>query len=165
MEKHEHYTYRITWSAEDREYVGLCAEFPSLSWLAATRTGALEGIEKVVSETIDDMLAQGETPPQAGGKELQRKTGVAHDAGTASAAGDRRDGGRREPEPLSVRTPGGIEVQGRHRAALIVVKPNAVSLRRLPRPPAAARRRLWPHACPGRIARPGSGKRRRRSLR
>ena len=65
MEKHEHYTYRITWSAEDREYVGLCAEFPSLSWLAATRTGALEGIEKVVSETIDDMLAQGETPPQA----------------------------------------------------------------------------------------------------
>lgn len=61
MEKHEHYTYRITWSADDREYVGLCAEFPSLSWLAATRTGALEGIEKVVSETIDDMLAQGET--------------------------------------------------------------------------------------------------------
>ncbi|OAH24549.1 hypothetical protein [Serratia marcescens] len=59
MEKHEHYTYRITWSAEDREYVGLCAEFPSLSWLAATRTGALEGIEKVVSETIADMLAIG----------------------------------------------------------------------------------------------------------
>ncbi|BEN90313.1 hypothetical protein AI2618V1_4821 [Serratia marcescens] len=65
MEKHEHYTYRITWSAEEREYVGLCAEFPSLSWLAATRTGALEGIEKVVSETIADMLTQGETPPQA----------------------------------------------------------------------------------------------------
>ena len=60
MEKHEHYTYRITWSAEEREYVGLCAEF-SLSWLAATRTGALEGIEKVVSETIADMLTQGET--------------------------------------------------------------------------------------------------------
>lgn len=28
MEKHEHYTYRITWSAEDSEYVGLCTEFP-----------------------------------------------------------------------------------------------------------------------------------------
>ena len=25
------YTYRVTWSAEDNEYVGLCAEFPSLS--------------------------------------------------------------------------------------------------------------------------------------
>ena len=29
----DHYTYRITWSAEDNEHVGLCAEFPSLSWL------------------------------------------------------------------------------------------------------------------------------------
>lgn len=65
MEKHEHYTYRITWSEEDNEYVGLCTEFPSLSWLAATRTAALEGIEKLVSEVINDLLAQGETPPQA----------------------------------------------------------------------------------------------------
>ena len=29
----DHYTYRVTWSAEDDEHVGLCAEFPSLSWL------------------------------------------------------------------------------------------------------------------------------------
>lgn len=55
MEKHEHYTYRITWSEEDNEYVGLCTEFPSLSWLAATRTAALEGIEKQVSEMINDL--------------------------------------------------------------------------------------------------------------
>ena len=26
------YTYRVKWSAEDNGYVGLCAEFPSLSW-------------------------------------------------------------------------------------------------------------------------------------
>ncbi len=32
--KNDHYTYRVTWSSEDKEYVGLCAEFPSLSWLA-----------------------------------------------------------------------------------------------------------------------------------
>ncbi|ENU41348.1 hypothetical protein F985_04021 [Acinetobacter seifertii] len=25
------YTYRVKWSAEDNGYVGLCAEFPSLS--------------------------------------------------------------------------------------------------------------------------------------
>ena len=25
------YTYRVTWSEEDAEYVGLCAEFSSLS--------------------------------------------------------------------------------------------------------------------------------------
>lgn len=65
MEKHEHYTYRITWSAEDSEYVGLCTEFPSLSWLAPTRTAALDGIEKLVRDVIADMLAQGETPPEA----------------------------------------------------------------------------------------------------
>ena len=28
-----HYTYRVEWSPEDGEYVGLVAEFPSLSWL------------------------------------------------------------------------------------------------------------------------------------
>ena len=28
------YTYRVTWSEEDEEFVGLCAEFPKLSWLA-----------------------------------------------------------------------------------------------------------------------------------
>lgn len=28
-----HYAYRLLWSTEDSEYVGLCAEFPSLSWL------------------------------------------------------------------------------------------------------------------------------------
>ncbi|PJA42533.1 MAG: toxin-antitoxin system HicB family antitoxin, partial [Lysobacterales bacterium CG_4_9_14_3_um_filter_62_6] len=28
-----HYTYRVIWSDEDVEFVGLCAEFPSLSWL------------------------------------------------------------------------------------------------------------------------------------
>ena len=32
----DHYTYRVTWLAEDDKYVGLCAEFPSLSWLAPT---------------------------------------------------------------------------------------------------------------------------------
>ncbi|WP_431224536.1 hypothetical protein ACQ86O_06190 [Serratia sp. L9] len=52
MERHEHSTYRITWSAGDSEYVGLCTEFPSLSWLATTHTAALDGIEKRVCEVI-----------------------------------------------------------------------------------------------------------------
>jgi hypothetical protein len=26
-------TYQVTWSEDDNEYVGLCAGFPSLSWL------------------------------------------------------------------------------------------------------------------------------------
>lgn len=40
----DHYTYRVTWSAEDSEHVGLCVEFPSLSWLASTPEDALAGI-------------------------------------------------------------------------------------------------------------------------
>ena len=31
------YTYRVTWSVEDEEFVATCLEFPSLSWLAATQ--------------------------------------------------------------------------------------------------------------------------------
>ena len=41
MLPNDRYTYRVTWSEEDEEYVGLCAEFSSLSWLAATPEEAL----------------------------------------------------------------------------------------------------------------------------
>lgn len=55
-----HYTYRVMWSEEDGEHVGLCAEFPSLSWLAKTPETALRGIRRVVGEVVADMEAQGE---------------------------------------------------------------------------------------------------------
>ena len=48
--KTDHYTYRVTWSVEDGEHVGLCAEFPSLSWLAATPEEALAGVRKMVAD-------------------------------------------------------------------------------------------------------------------
>ena len=28
--KNDHFRYRVTWSEDDGEYVGLCIEFPSL---------------------------------------------------------------------------------------------------------------------------------------
>ena len=59
----DHYTYRVTWSAEDREHVGLCAEFPSLSWLAATPEAALAGVRATVASVVADMQAQGEEVP------------------------------------------------------------------------------------------------------
>ena len=59
----DHYTYRVTWSAEDGEHVGLCAEFPSLSWLAKTPETALKGIRRVVSEVVADMQKVGEDIP------------------------------------------------------------------------------------------------------
>lgn len=50
-----HYTYRISWSAEDDEFVATCVEFPSLSWLASTQTDALQGLETLLRETLSDM--------------------------------------------------------------------------------------------------------------
>jgi hypothetical protein len=60
----DHYTYRVVWSEEDAQCVGLCAEFPSLSWLAPTPEGALRGIHKTVADVIRDMKASGERVPQ-----------------------------------------------------------------------------------------------------
>ena len=48
--KNDKYTYRVTWSEDDNEYVGLCAEFPSLSWLADTPEKALKGIRNLVMD-------------------------------------------------------------------------------------------------------------------
>ena len=60
----DHYTYRVTWSVEDQEYVGLCAEFPSLSWLASTQEEAFSGIRRLVAESIADMQANNEQRPE-----------------------------------------------------------------------------------------------------
>ena len=60
-----HYTYRVTWSPEDQEYIGLCAEFASLSWLAKTPEKALKGIQKIVADVVADLQASGEPVPVA----------------------------------------------------------------------------------------------------
>jgi predicted HicB family RNase H-like nuclease len=60
----DQYTYRVTWSDEDNQCVGLCAEFPSLSWLDATPEKALRGIRKVVAEVVADLQAHGEPVPE-----------------------------------------------------------------------------------------------------
>lgn len=58
------YTYRVLWSEEDQEHVGLCAEFPSLSWLAASQAEALEGITGVVADVLKDMAKRKELAPE-----------------------------------------------------------------------------------------------------
>lgn len=60
----DHYTYRVTWSAEDAEHVGLCAELPSVSWLAPTPEAALAGVRAAVAGVVADMQAQGEAVPE-----------------------------------------------------------------------------------------------------
>ena len=50
------YSFRVTWSAEDDEFVATCVEFPSLSWLAGTPELALSGLR--------NLLASGEAVPE-----------------------------------------------------------------------------------------------------
>jgi predicted HicB family RNase H-like nuclease len=59
----DHFTYRVSWSQEDGEYLGLCVELPSLSWLAATPVKALSGIRQVAAEAVADMQSNGEPIP------------------------------------------------------------------------------------------------------
>ncbi len=62
--KNDRYSYRVIWSDKDEEYLGLCAEFPSLSWLAGTPEAALKGIRRVVAEGIKIMEADGDSIPE-----------------------------------------------------------------------------------------------------
>ena len=64
MVDYKHYTYRVTWSEEDGEHVALCAEFPSLSYLAEKPTNALQGLVKLVGEVVEDMEENGEPIPE-----------------------------------------------------------------------------------------------------
>ena len=59
----KHYSYRVIWSEDDSEFVGLCAEFPSLSWLDAEQGAALAGMVSLVEQTVADMEANGEPVP------------------------------------------------------------------------------------------------------
>lgn len=87
-----HYTYRVTWSQEDSEHVGLCAEFPSLSWLAPTPEKALAGIRRVVAEVVKDMQATNEIVPaplsekQYSGRFMVRVPSLVHRALATEAA-------------------------------------------------------------------------------
>ena len=64
MLEKDRYTYRVTWSEEDQEYVALCAEFPSLSWLDSTPEGALRAIRQLVADVTADLQANGEAVPE-----------------------------------------------------------------------------------------------------
>lgn len=61
--RNDRYSYRVNWSEDDREYAGLCAEFPSLSWMAESPEAALQGIRNLVKEVVDDLERSGDAPP------------------------------------------------------------------------------------------------------
>lgn len=59
-----HYTYRVSWSAEDEEFVATCLELPSLSWLASTQDEALHGLRDLVDDVVKDLHRNGEPIPE-----------------------------------------------------------------------------------------------------
>jgi predicted HicB family RNase H-like nuclease len=60
----EHYTYRVSWSEEDQEFVATCAEFPSLSHLAGSQAEALGGIGRLIGDVVADLRTTGEETPE-----------------------------------------------------------------------------------------------------
>ncbi len=60
-----HYTYQVSWSPEDDEFVGTVAEFPSLSWLDADEQAAFAGIRRLVDDVVEQMVAEGAAPPDS----------------------------------------------------------------------------------------------------
>lgn len=64
MQPWEQYTYRMFWSAEDGEYVGVCAEMPGLSWLDPKPEAALRGIRKLAKEGVEILRQDGDHVPE-----------------------------------------------------------------------------------------------------
>ena len=60
----DRYVYRVMWSEEDGEYVGLCAEFPSLSHLDDTPEKAFAGIREVVAFAVEILQEGGDPVPE-----------------------------------------------------------------------------------------------------
>ena len=63
MSDNDHYTYRVSWSPRDEEFLRTCAEFPRLSWLDGTHEGAMRGIKQMVHDAVKDMRESGEDVP------------------------------------------------------------------------------------------------------
>ncbi len=63
-EEVDRYTYRVFWSEEDGEYVGMCAEFGLLSHLDESPEKAFAGIRDLVAFSVDDLRQEGAPVPE-----------------------------------------------------------------------------------------------------
>ena len=104
----ERYTYRVAWSEEDQEFVGLCAEFPSLSWLDRSQADALAGIVRLVRGVMTDMSRQGTDPRSHGTAAVSGLVPCAHPATPPSAARGRGGRSQSVAEPARQRETGAI---------------------------------------------------------
>ncbi len=61
------------WSVDDGEYVGLCDEFPSLSWKAPTPDEAFSGIRQLVDDFIAETSDQNDDDSQSSQSKRNRE--------------------------------------------------------------------------------------------
>lgn len=57
------YSYRVFWSCEDMEFVGVCDEFSYLSYLDKCPSNALLGIINLVHSVVKEYESEGKTLP------------------------------------------------------------------------------------------------------
>ncbi|MGP6173218.1 antitoxin HicB [Corynebacterium sp. A21] len=57
------YTYQVSWSEEDQEYVATVWEFPALSWLAPAPQEAVHRLVELVAGVLADMADSREQIP------------------------------------------------------------------------------------------------------
>ncbi|MGB0562954.1 MAG: hypothetical protein ACPGVO_14300 [Spirulinaceae cyanobacterium] len=62
----ELYSYRVFWSEEDQEFIGLCEEFSLLSHLDESSDLAFAGIKALVKDVIEYREQQNQYIPQPG---------------------------------------------------------------------------------------------------
>jgi predicted HicB family RNase H-like nuclease len=60
----DHYTYRVMWSAAERAYAAMCAEFPGLRTLAPKQEAALRKTRAAVAAAVAEMQAKGDRAPE-----------------------------------------------------------------------------------------------------
>lgn len=48
------YSFRVFWSAEDAEWVAVCEQMPSLSCLNRDMVAAMEGVQSIVADYVDE---------------------------------------------------------------------------------------------------------------
>ncbi len=60
----EKYRYIVVWSEDDKEFVGKCTEFPSLSHLDKDRIKAMQGIYDLVAFVVKDLIKNKEVVPE-----------------------------------------------------------------------------------------------------
>lgn len=58
------YTYRLLWDESKERYLGVCSEFPALSYEALSTSDALAGIQRRVADELADLAKRRKPHPE-----------------------------------------------------------------------------------------------------